>query len=272
MKLENNLNARSENKCELCKSETAITLYEVPFAKYKDEQGCAMICATCSAQIEKKEMLNYKHWSCLTEAMWSEVPAIQVISWRMLNRLRDESWAAENLDMMFLDDDTLVWAKATGDHENSSVVDLHRDAKTAAEKEKIQNAFKTHAGLRDALEGRFPMPKPKVSLGGTKRIGGMGEYGSVMQEDSDPFTARPDFGMELVQPSDGRKPYWRRGSKGEIGIGKKSAAIDPSVNEETMLNNLYHTLSEDNKATFMEKLRTEDGLTELIQFAQEQGL
>jgi protein PhnA len=73
-------------------------------------------------------MLNYKHWSCLTEAMWSEVPAIQVISWRMLNRLRDESWAADNLDMMFLDDDTLIWAKATGDHENSSVVDLHRDA------------------------------------------------------------------------------------------------------------------------------------------------
>jgi protein PhnA len=61
-------------------------------------------------------MLNYKHWSCLTEAMWSEVPAIQVISWRMLNRLREESWAAENLDRMFLDDDTLVWAKATGDH------------------------------------------------------------------------------------------------------------------------------------------------------------
>jgi protein PhnA len=128
MKLEDILKARSENKCELCKSETTITLYEVPFAKYKDEQGCAMICSTCSAQIEKKEMLNYKHWSCLTEAMWSEVPAIQVISWRMLNRLRDESWAAENLDMMFLDDDTLVWAKATGDHENSSVVDLHRDA------------------------------------------------------------------------------------------------------------------------------------------------
>ena len=61
-------------------------------------------------------------------------------------------------------------------------------------------------------------------------------------------------------------------SPGEIGIGKLSAAIDPSVNEETMLNNLYHTLSEDNKATFMEKLRTEDGLTELLQFAQEQGL
>ena len=128
MKLEETLKLRSENKCELCKAETTTTLYEVPFAKYKDENGCAMICSTCSAQIEKKEMLNYQHWNCLTEAMWSEVPAIQVISWRMLNRLSDESWAADNLDMMFLDDDTLVWAKATGDHENSSVVDLHRDA------------------------------------------------------------------------------------------------------------------------------------------------
>ena len=37
MKLEDILKARSENKCELCKSETSISLYEVPFAKYKDE-------------------------------------------------------------------------------------------------------------------------------------------------------------------------------------------------------------------------------------------
>ena len=146
-------------------------------------------------------------------------------------------------------------------------LDLHRDAKTAAEKEKIQNAFKTHAGLQDALKGKFAAPRSKVSLGGTERVGGI----KPIKEDADSFTGKVERKMVLSKDKYGR-PYWRMSSPGEIGIGKLSAAIDPSVNEETMLNNLYHTLSEDNKVTFMEKLRTEDGLTELLQFAQEQGL
>ena len=128
MKLEDQLIVRSENKCELCKSENAVSLYEVAHAVHRDEDGCLMICAKCAAQIDKKEELDNKHWACLTTSMWSEVPAIQVISWRMLNRLREESWAADNLDMMYLDDDRLAWAKATGDHENSADVDLHKDA------------------------------------------------------------------------------------------------------------------------------------------------
>lgn len=33
----------------------------------------------------------------------------------------------DNLDMMYLDDDTLAWAKATGDHDNDAAVELHRD-------------------------------------------------------------------------------------------------------------------------------------------------
>ena len=45
----------------------------------------------------------------------------------MLNRLRNESWAAENIDMLYLDDEKLTWAKASGDHENDASVDLHKD-------------------------------------------------------------------------------------------------------------------------------------------------
>jgi len=146
-------------------------------------------------------------------------------------------------------------------------LDLHSNAKTAAEKEKIQNAFKTHKGLRGALEGEFDAEKNPISLGGTMRVGGI----KPIKEYADPFTGKVERKMVLSKDANGR-PYWRMSSPGEIGVGKLSAAINPSANEETMLNNLYHTLSEDNKATFMEKLRTEDGLTELLQFAQEQGL
>ena len=127
MKLEALLLQRSENKCELCKSTEEVKLHEVLPQKSTNEQNCIMICATCLAQIEKKAELDSNHWQCLTETMWSEVLGIQVVAWRMLNRLKNESWASDNLDMLFLDEETLVWAKATGDHDNDSAVDLHKD-------------------------------------------------------------------------------------------------------------------------------------------------
>ncbi|MDB5193728.1 MAG: PhnA protein [Segetibacter sp.] len=128
MKLEEVLLNRSENKCELCSSANAVTVYEVaPHAK-NDESNCIMICAKCRAQIEKKEDLDSNHWKVLTESMWSEVPGVQVVAWRMLNRLKNESWAADALDMLYLDDEKLEWAKATGDHESDGSTELHKDA------------------------------------------------------------------------------------------------------------------------------------------------
>ena len=88
-----------------------------------------MVCNKCLAQIEKKEEPDSNHWKqSLASAMWSEVAAVQVMAWRLLNRFRSESWAADNLDMIYLDDERLAWAKASGDHENDGNVDLHRDA------------------------------------------------------------------------------------------------------------------------------------------------
>lgn len=128
MTLEERLIQRSEQQCELCKSTDTITLYEVPPQSGSTDDNCIMLCNECKTQVEKKAEPDSKHWTCLTETMWSEVPAVQVVAWRMLNRLRNESWAADNLDMMYLDDEKLAWAKATGDHENDSAVDLHKDS------------------------------------------------------------------------------------------------------------------------------------------------
>lgn len=127
MKLEDTLITRCENKCELCKSEETLLMYEVKPQSNTNEDNCIMICNTCLSQIDKKEELNSSHWNCLNESMWSEVPVVQVVSWRILNRLRNESWAADLLDMMYLDEEKLAWAKATGDHENDTSVDLHKD-------------------------------------------------------------------------------------------------------------------------------------------------
>jgi protein PhnA len=128
MKLESILLTRSENRCELCGSTDAIRLYEVQPQDNSNGENCLVACGKCVAQVEKKEELDSGHWKCLASSMWSEVPAVQVTAWRMLNRLRIESWAADQLDMLYLDDEKLTWAKATGDHENDGSVDLHKDA------------------------------------------------------------------------------------------------------------------------------------------------
>ena len=128
MKPEEIIAARSNNICELCGSAEDVQLYEVLPQDGRDENNCLAACAKCRAQIDKKEDLDPAHWSILSTTMWSEVPAIQVVSWRMLNRLRQESWAADLLDMLYLDEASLEWAKASGDHVNDARVELHKDA------------------------------------------------------------------------------------------------------------------------------------------------
>ncbi len=131
MKLDELLKERSGNACELCGAVNDLKVYEVAFAHGNAEESSIYICPKCQTQIDKKDVLDNKHWELLSTTMWSEVPAIQVVSWRMLNRLRNESWAADNLDMMYLADDLLNWAKASGDHESDGSVELHRDVNGA---------------------------------------------------------------------------------------------------------------------------------------------
>ncbi|ULQ54598.1 PhnA domain-containing protein [Flavihumibacter fluvii] len=125
---ETQLRERSGNKCELCQSGQSLSKYGVGPESATKLDIDILVCDKCKAQIEKKESLDSKHWACLTESMWSEVPAVQVMSWRMLNRLKQESWAMDNLDMMYLADDVLAWAKASGDQDNDTAVELHKDA------------------------------------------------------------------------------------------------------------------------------------------------
>lgn len=127
MSIESELNIRSKNQCELCSSTSNLSVYDVPPNAQQRIEDSLLVCSTCLAQLDKKEPLNSAHWNCLLESMWSEVPAVQVVSWRMLNRLRGESWAVDAIDMLYFDEEMMAWAKSTGDHENSSEVELHKD-------------------------------------------------------------------------------------------------------------------------------------------------
>jgi len=127
MKLEELLEQRSGNKCELCESSAALHVYVVPPKAGNADDNCILICDPCSSQLEKKAELDKNHWRCLTTSMWSEVPAVQVVSWRMLNRLTSEGWAIDSLDMMYLDEETLEWAKSFSDDEDEQTAEVHKD-------------------------------------------------------------------------------------------------------------------------------------------------
>ncbi len=59
--------------------------------------------------------------------MWSEFRAVQTIAWRMLSRLKSEEWPQGLLDMLYLDNETLKWAQATGEGIDESEKIIHRD-------------------------------------------------------------------------------------------------------------------------------------------------
>jgi protein PhnA len=84
---------------------------EVPPASEPAADRCVMICERCGAQLDGSAPLDATHWFCLQQSAWSEVPAVQVTSWRMLHRVVS-SWAHDLLEQLYLDDETLAWAKA----------------------------------------------------------------------------------------------------------------------------------------------------------------
>ncbi len=106
-------------------------MYEVQPQSASTVNNCIIICGKCSSQIEKEAEPDTKHWTCLSTSMWSEVPGVQVMSWRMLNRFRNETWAADNLDMMYMDDELLAWSKAVDDSDNTTAADFHKDSNGA---------------------------------------------------------------------------------------------------------------------------------------------
>ena len=111
MRIEKELQARSGGACELCGTPTECSPYDVPPNSRGELDDTIMVCTSCQDQVDGKTELNPKHWRGLGDRMWSEVPGVQVMAWRMLNRLQTESWAQDLLDSMYLDDDTLAWAK-----------------------------------------------------------------------------------------------------------------------------------------------------------------
>ncbi len=128
MNIEKELHTRSESKCELCSASDNLKIYEVAPAKSGNADDCILICENCKEQIENPDKIDVNHWRCLNDSMWSQIPAIQVMIWRLLSRISSEGWPQDLLDMLYLDDKILTWAKATGEGENHDDKIMHFDS------------------------------------------------------------------------------------------------------------------------------------------------
>jgi len=127
MSLERELIKRSDNKCELCAATENLSAYEVPSSKKSGEEASIFVCTTCQEQFDDEDKREPNHWRCLNDSMWSTVPAVQVMAWRMLHRLKSEGWTQDLLDMMYLEEDMQEWAAAAGDAEDKTDAIIHRD-------------------------------------------------------------------------------------------------------------------------------------------------
>lgn len=118
---------RSNETCELCYSTEVLKQYTIPPSLNENLANDIVVCENCKDQIDGTKEMEPNHWRCLNESMWSEHVAVQIMAWRMLQRLRNEGWPKNLLDMLYLDNEALVLARATGEDKDESEKIIHRD-------------------------------------------------------------------------------------------------------------------------------------------------
>jgi protein PhnA len=120
---------RSNNSCELCKSQTDINIVHLePETKLFDNG--LVLCKKCSELAFQEDVQDAQHWRCLNESIWSEYDAVKVLAWRLLTKL-NEDWSSELIDMMYFDDDLQKWAEAGIETSNSDEKVIHLDSNGA---------------------------------------------------------------------------------------------------------------------------------------------
>lgn len=117
MSFEKELAARSGNVCELSGSTEELVSYLVEPKAGGNSDEFIFITKNLKEQLDGTKDVNPNDWRCLNDSMWSEVEAVKVIAYRMLNQLQGEGWPADLLEMIYLEEDTLAWAKETMEDE-----------------------------------------------------------------------------------------------------------------------------------------------------------
>ena len=121
---EKRLKDRSGSVCEISGSDENLVVYIVEPKTEAIPENCILITKQLRDQIENKDLMNATDWRGLSDSMWNENLPVQIVSWRMHARLKNN----DMLEMMYLDEDALEWAKATGEDEDEEGKIIHKDS------------------------------------------------------------------------------------------------------------------------------------------------
>jgi protein PhnA len=120
------LEQRCGNRCELCDTPgPELTAYAVPPKEGPAAEETVALCPTCIDAMGDP-LANADHWRCLTGSIWSEVPAVQTLSLKLLNALPAEEWAVETIESVDLPESVTEWATAEQRATGEAVI--HKDA------------------------------------------------------------------------------------------------------------------------------------------------
>ena len=103
---------RAKSACELCgASGTSLKIFEVPpVPQEPDFDICIMACESCRNQLDKPSALDANYWRSLSNVVWSETAAVQVLAVGILRLLADKHiWASELLEQLYLTEEIEDW-------------------------------------------------------------------------------------------------------------------------------------------------------------------
>lgn len=122
---EKRLKDRSGSVCEISGSDENLVAYLIEPKTEETPENCILISQKLKDQIENPDTTDSNDWRGLSDSMWNENLPVQIVSWRMHARLKN----MDMLEMMYLDEDALEWAKATGEADDDDEEKIiHKDS------------------------------------------------------------------------------------------------------------------------------------------------
>lgn len=118
MSIQAALNERSQQQCELCAAPSGEQICIVPPNTEPSLDTAINCCDICFKDISQKQISDVNHWRCLNDSMWSAIAPVQVMAAIMLNRLNQETWAQELLEMLYLEEAQQKWLSLALQEEN----------------------------------------------------------------------------------------------------------------------------------------------------------
>lgn len=100
------------SKCELCSQEGPTHEFFLEKPSFEVPSYSLLLCELCEAMMRGEPQEDVSRLEVLSETMWSENIATQVVSFRVLESLSRFSWASELKEQLYLEEKVMAWAES----------------------------------------------------------------------------------------------------------------------------------------------------------------